>query len=58
MAKDKTESSRPSIMERVIPVLLVLSIGLAFMVGVLWQKVSSLEKGGTVPTTGAAPGAP
>lgn len=39
---------RPSVLERLMPVLLVVSIGLAFMVGVLWQKVSNLEKGGTV----------
>lgn len=55
----KEESSRPSIVEKLVPVLVVLSIGLAFMVGVLWQKVSSLEKGGTATalTTGTQAGA-
>lgn len=38
---------KQSLVEKIVPILLVLSIGLAFMVGVLWNKVSSLEKGGT-----------
>lgn len=36
---------RGDILERLVPVLLFASIGLAFVVGVLWQKVSSLERG-------------
>lgn len=47
----KAEASKTSLIEKIVPVLMVLSIGLAFMVGVLWQRVSSLEKGGVVPTT-------
>ena len=52
-----------NLLERFIPVLLVISVGLAFMVGVLWQKVSTLEKGGTnlaagVGNAGNAPAAP
>lgn len=39
-------SNKPTLLERLVPVLTVLSIGLAFMVGVLWQKVSNLENGG------------
>lgn len=35
-----------NLLERLVPVLLVASIGLAFVVGVLWQKVSQLEGGG------------
>ena len=35
------------LLEKLVPVLLVASIGLAFAVGVLWQKVSQLEGGGT-----------
>ena len=35
----------PSVFERLAPILLVVSIGLAFMVGILWQRVSNLEKG-------------
>ncbi|HKB88065.1 MAG TPA: DsbA family protein [Patescibacteria group bacterium] len=60
MAKLIAEPSKPSLIEKVVPVLLVLSIGLAFMVGVLWQKVTTLEKGGVATTTtaGAAPAAP
>ncbi|KKQ45160.1 MAG: DSBA-like protein thioredoxin domain-containing protein [Candidatus Woesebacteria bacterium GW2011_GWA1_37_8] len=41
-----------SALERFVPILLLVSIGLAFAVGVLWQKVSGLEKGKTTtPTT-------
>lgn len=34
-----------------IPVLVVVAIGLAFFSGTLWQKVKSLEKGGSGTTT-------
>jgi len=39
--------TRPSVFERLVPALLVITVGLAFMVGVLWQKVENLGKGGT-----------
>jgi len=59
MAKIKEESSKPGLFERLAPILLVVSIGLAFMVGVLWQKVSNLEKGGVATTAaGAKPAQP
>ena len=62
MAKAAEESPRTSIFEKLVPILVILSIGLAFLVGVLWQKVSNLEKGGTVAgtttNTNAAPAAP
>jgi len=48
MAKSSNESFASSIFEKLVPVLLVLTIGLAFMVGVLWQKVAYLEKGGSL----------
>lgn len=56
-------SSRSNLFERFVPVLLIVAIALSFVVGVLWQKVSGLEKGGvatTTTTTGAAaqPAAP
>jgi protein-disulfide isomerase len=41
------KKERGGVLERLLPVLLFASIGLAFAVGVLWQKVSSLEKGTT-----------
>lgn len=41
------ESPRASIIEKLVPIMVIISIGLAFMVGVLWQKVTNLEKGGT-----------
>jgi protein-disulfide isomerase len=37
--------------ERLVPVLLIASIGLAFIVGVLWQKVNNLSGGSTGNTT-------
>lgn len=61
MPEKVERSSRSSIFEKLIPVLVVLSVGLAFMVGVLWQKVTSLEKGGaatTATTTGTQPAQP
>ena len=39
------KEDKKNILERLVPVLLFASIGLAFFVGVLWQKVSNLEKG-------------
>jgi len=38
---------RESVLERLLPVLLVATVVLAFVVGLLWQKVSSLEGGKT-----------
>lgn len=46
-------SSKSGGFERFVPILLVISIVLAFAVGVLWQKVSGLEKG-TVKTQATA----
>ena len=44
----KANSKLPAdLLERLVPVLLVASIALAFVVGVLWQKVNNLESGGT-----------
>lgn len=51
MAKGESESRGSGIFEKMVPVLLVLSIGLAFMVGILWQKVNGLEKNGVATTT-------
>jgi protein-disulfide isomerase len=45
MAEKKVEKEAGNLFEKLIPILLVASIGLAFAVGVLWQKVSSLEGG-------------
>lgn len=41
MAKE----GKQSLLERLVPILLVASIALAFFVGVLWQKVGNLEQG-------------
>jgi len=41
------------IFEKLVPALLVITVGLAFLVGVLWQKVEKISKGGTATTTTA-----
>lgn len=46
MAVGKTKNN---VLEKLVPILLISSIGLAFAVGVLWQKVQNLEGGGTAP---------
>lgn len=52
MVKKREETSeKQNIFEKLAPILMVLSVGLAFMVGVLWQKVTNLEKGGTTVGT-------
>lgn len=43
----KTLGDKSSMFERFIPVVLVVTIGLAFLVGMLWQKVANLEGGGS-----------
>ncbi|MEK7168381.1 MAG: thioredoxin domain-containing protein [Patescibacteria group bacterium] len=42
--------TKSSIFERLVPALLVITVGLAFVVGTLWQKVENLGKGGTAGT--------
>jgi len=56
MRMPEESASKSSLFERFVPILLLLTVGLAFVVGILWQKVSSIEKGGT--TTGVPAGAP
>lgn len=46
---------KADLLEKLIPVLLVASIGLAFLVGVLWQKVANLEGGGRAGSTTQVP---
>ncbi len=47
MALKKTETSssreKSSVFEKLVPALLVITVGLAFLVGVLWQKVENLS---------------
>jgi protein-disulfide isomerase len=47
MPKALENSPVKSLIEKIVPALLVLCVGLAFVVGVLWERVSKLEKGGT-----------
>lgn len=42
--------SKTSIFEKLAPALLVITVGLSFMVGVLWQKVENLSNGGNTNT--------
>lgn len=48
MAKEISTSKKEGLLEKFVPVLLVLTIALAFVVGVLWNKVSVMEKGGAI----------
>lgn len=50
------KNSSQGLFERFVPMLVIISVALAFLVGVLWQKVSNLEKGGQ-PTQVAQGGA-
>lgn len=50
-------SKKEGLLERFVPVLLVLTIALAFVVGILWNKVSTMENGG-VKTTGVGSAQP
>lgn len=54
------EKSPSGIKQFFIPTLVIVTIGLAFFSGSLWQKVKNLEKGGTTTgtTTQATPKAP
>ncbi len=54
MLKDVVESSKKGLGEKIVPVLLVSTIALAFVVGVLWEKVSSSGKSGVSATPAAA----
>ena len=51
------ETPQIKLTDRVVPVLLVLVIGMAFALGVMWQKVSILETGGS-PSKVAGAGDP
>lgn len=44
-SKDNGDSK--DLLEKLVPVLLVLTIGLAFAVGILWQRVSDMQTGTT-----------
>lgn len=48
---ESTTKKKSLPIEKLVPILVVLSIGLAFLVGTLWQKVQSLESGGTGKVT-------
>lgn len=52
MAKLETLQNKSSLLEKMVPALLVITVGLAFMVGTLWQKVENLGSGNTTTTAG------
>lgn len=47
-----TTMNKPSVFEKIVPALLVITVGLAFMVGVLWQKVENIGTTGTSNVAG------
>lgn len=49
--------SKGNLLEKLVPILLIASIGLVFAVGMLWQKVQNLEGGGTTRIAGTQAGA-
>ena len=49
--------SKGNLLEKLVPILLIASVGLAFAVGMLWQKVRNLEGGGTTRVAGTQAGA-
>ena len=53
--KETSPDSEKGLFERFLPILIVGSIALAFVVGILWQKVSNLEKGGKTAGIAATP---
>lgn len=52
MAKLETSQNKSSIFEKMVPALLVVTVGLAFLVGTLWQKVENLGNGNTNTAAG------
>jgi len=44
---EETSKKEENVFEKLTPVLLFSTIALAFVVGILWQKVSKIEDGGT-----------
>ena len=45
MPKAETQTQSGGLLEKLVPILLLLSVVLAFVVGMLWQKVSNLQGG-------------
>ena len=54
----KKSSKKEGLLERFVPILLVLTIALAFAVGVMWNKISTMEKGRLTVNSGTAGTAP
>jgi protein-disulfide isomerase len=64
MENSSSEPKKKNIIESLVPAILVVTVGLAFLVGILWQKVQNLESGkvattaNTTTTTGTQPQTP
>lgn len=54
VTKPATRVTKSLTFEKFVPMLLIVTIGLAFLVGMLWQKVNNLEGGSSVGTTKVA----
>ena len=54
---DMASKKGKDLLEKLVPVLLIASIALAFTVGVLWQRVVNLEGGKANGTAVQVPGA-
>lgn len=52
-ASDISSSNKTTVFERLVPALLVVTVGLSFVVGTLWQKVENLGKGGAAAVPAA-----
>lgn len=52
MPKFKFPALKGNLFQNLAPILVILSIALAFLVGVLWQKVRNLEGGAGITNTG------
>lgn len=50
-----SEEKKTSLWEKLAPILVIISIVLAFIAGVLWQKVANLEKGKVLIGDGSSP---
>lgn len=50
------ETKSKSLLDKLLPLALVALVGMSFAVGVLWQKVNSLEKGGSQAATATKEG--
>lgn len=56
--RDDSSINKTSILEKLVPTLLLITVVLSFLIGTLWQKVENLSKGGTTAATEQQAAAP